>query len=149
MERSFEALTEAEHGWIDDQLERAREFVSAFAPQVTGDPLALESLDQAFSNFLAADSQDPAAANDAVIAVGVAFGAKLTKRLGFTWVIATDEYGTDLAVLSRPGRGDVTIVPTDFVAKRYERKESRFLTAALVEIEDQLRKLALEWGDPS
>ena len=56
-----------------DQLDRAREFVRrAFAPQVKGDPLALQSLDQAFSNFLVADSHDPATANAAVIAVGVA-----------------------------------------------------------------------------
>ena len=148
MERSFQALTEAEHRWIHDQLDRAREFVYAFAPQVTGDPLALEALDQAFSNFLASDSHDVATANAAVIGVGVAFGDKLVERLGFSWVIATDDYGTDLAVLSRPGRGDVTIFPTDFVAKRYERKESGFLKASLVDIEDQLREVAVEWGDP-
>jgi hypothetical protein len=149
MERSFVALTEAERRWIFDELEQAREFVRAFAPEVTGDLLSLESLDEAFSNLIKSDNHDGATANASVIAVGVAFGNKLVERLGFNWVIVTDEYGTDLGVLSRPGRGDVTIIPTDFVAKRYERKEWGFLESSFADIECQLREIAVEWGEPA
>jgi Domain of unknown function (DUF3806) len=78
-----------------------------------------------------------------------AFGGELVEVLGFQWVIATDEYGTDLAVLARPGRGDVTIFPADFVAKRYERREAPFLVTAFAETSEHLRRIAAEWGESS
>ena len=82
-----------------------------------------------------------------VLAIGAAFGTRLVEDLGFRWVVVTDDYGTDLAVLARPGRGDVIIVPADFVAKRYERKEAPFLVEAFAEIQRHLREIAVEWSE--
>jgi len=41
----------------------------------------------------------------------------------------------------------VLIVPGDFVAKRYERKEAPFLVAALAQIKQELKAIAAEWGE--
>src|SRR5579872_5841482 len=117
MDRSFEPLTSVENKWIDDQLELAREFVQTFRPEDSHRRLTLESLDQAFVSYLESNA-NPSTANGVILAIGAAFGTRLVEDLGFQWVIVKDEYGTDLAVLARPGRGDVIIVPADFVAKR-------------------------------
>jgi hypothetical protein len=146
MDPSFEPLTESEQQWIRDQVDRAREFAHEFDSQAPDGQPSLESLDVAFAAYLASDCE-PSRANDVVLAVGAAFGARLVEDLGFRWVIATDDYGTDLAVLARPGRGNVTIYPSDFVAKRYERREAPFLAASIAKIRDHLREIAAEWGD--
>ncbi len=115
------------------------------SPGQSAAPLSLGALDAAFAGFLA---RGPAAeANDAVLAIGVGFGDQLVNQLGFEWVIASDQWGTDLAVLARPGRGDVTIFPTDFVAKRYEAREMNFLGPSLGAIRKSLQQVASEWGE--
>jgi Domain of unknown function (DUF3806) len=132
MDRSFEPLSDAEIRYVSEQLARAHDFALALDPHADGARPSLESLDRAFENYLATDDE-PSNADELVQAVGAAFGAELVEILGFQWVIATDEYGTDLAVLARPGRGDVTIFPAEFVAKRYERREAPFLVTAFAE----------------
>jgi hypothetical protein len=146
MDRKFEPLSESEHQWIAEQLARAREFVREFDPQAGDGEATLDSLDRAFRHYLDAES-DASNANDVVLAVGAAFGLALVEGLEFEWVIVTDDYGTDLAVLARRGRGDVTIFPAEFVAKRYERREAPFLNAAYAEIQQSLRDVATEWGE--
>jgi hypothetical protein len=79
--------------------------------------------------------------------LGVALGSWLVQELGFRWAVATDEFGTDLAVVARRGRGDVTIYPTDFVSKRLERGEPRFFVDAFNDINRELERIAAEWGD--
>ncbi len=143
---SFDKLREAEAGFISEQLSRSRYFAAALDPHAGDGRPSLESLDRAFENYLASGGE-PSGTNDVVQIVGIVFGVELVERLGFQWVIATDDYGTDLAVLARPGRGDVTIFPADFVAKRFERREAPFLVAAFAEISQQLREIAAEWGD--
>jgi hypothetical protein len=146
--RSFEPLSEAEAQWVRKQLGRAREFVRDQDPGSVDGPPTLELLDRAFCNYLASAS-DPGDANAVVLAVGVAFGVRLVEDLGFEWVIATDDYGTDLAVLARRERGDVTIFPTEFVSKRCERREAPFLVASYAEIRHHLGEIATKWGDPA
>ena len=114
MERSFEPLTVAENEWVEDQLELARDFLREFGPDEPQPQLTLEALDSAFQKYLTSNA-DPSTANGVMLAIGAAFGARLVHDLGFRWVVVTDDYGTDLAVLARPGRGDVIIVPADFV----------------------------------
>lgn len=148
MNRFFQPLTEAEQQWVRDQFERAREFARKFDPQALDDSPILEALDSAFVIYLETEGE-PRGANEVVLAIRAAFGAQLVKDLGFRWVIVTDDYGTDLAVVARPGRGDVTIVPGDFVAKRYVRREAPFLVAAITEIRHHLDQIASEWGEPN
>jgi hypothetical protein len=146
VDRKFEPLTESEHEWIGEQLTRARDFAREFDPEARYGEATLDSLDRAFRHYLDTE-RDSSRANDVVLAVGVVFGSALIAGLGFQWVISTDDFGTDLAVLARPGRGDVTIFPADFVSKRYERREAPFLVSAFSEIQQSLRDIAAEWGE--
>ena len=147
MDRAFDPLSDAEIRYVSEQIARAHEFALALDPQAEGVRPSLESLDRAFEKYLATGGE-PSNANEVIQAVGAVFGTELVENLGFQWVIATDEYGTDLAVLARPGRGDVAIFPAEFVAKRYERSEAPFLVAASAEIREHLRQIAAEWGEP-
>jgi hypothetical protein len=148
VDRKFEPLTEAEEEWVKATLASARNFVCDYDPEGGDNEASLDSLDRAFKNYLAIES-DTNTANDVVLAVGVAFGSTLVSHLGFEWVIASDDYGTDLAVLARPGCGDVTIFPSDLVSKRYERREAPFLADAFAQIKESLNKIAEEWGENS
>jgi hypothetical protein len=145
MSQSFESLTKTEQDWVQSQLTKASTLVTTYAPEHSADPLSLSALDAAFAGFLARGAD--ADANDAVLAVGVGFGNQLVIELGFQWVVASDQWGTDIAVLARPGRGDVTIFPMDFVAKRYEARESNFLGPSLGAIRKSLEQVATEWGE--
>ena len=57
-------------------------------------------------------------ANTLVNALGIAFGQHLADGLELRWVIATDEFGTDLAVFGEPG--DLMMFPANMLAKRLE-----------------------------
>lgn len=140
----FESLSEAEYSWLHDRIAQAALFVDSQAPL---DLPSLASLDDAFEAFVNMGDAANARANDVVLAVGAAFGEHLVRTLGFEWRIATDEWGTDIAVLARPGRGDITIFPTDYVAKRWERREPRFLVASVGPILQTLQESAKAWGD--
>ena len=147
MTRTFEPLNDAEHDWLNLQLENATRVVQAFAPENASSPLKPSALDLAFSRFLTSEQSALGGSIDIVTAIGVAFGKNLVDRLGFAWVIATDDYGTGLAVLGRPGRGDVTVFPIEFVAKRHERQESDFIEHSIDSVEEDLERIAADWGD--
>ena len=140
----FDPLTEAETTWLKDQLRCA----TAFVGDASTDQLPpLTSLDEAFARFVALGDAANAEANGIVLCVGAAFGEHLVRDLGFQWGIATDDWGTDIAVLARPGRGDCTVYPTDFVAKRWERRETNFLVGSLEQISEMLDQYARDWRD--
>lgn len=141
---TFAPLSEAEAAWLADQ----NRFASMFVGQTPNDSLpSLQALDDAFAKFTARGSQANEDANAIVLCVGVAFGEHLVRSLGFEWCICTDEWGTDIAVRARPGRGDCTVFPTNFVAKRWERKETNFLVASLLDVSTTLRQYAIAWGE--
>ena len=140
---TFESLSDAERSWLFDQLTKAAVFANDCG---SADLPSLESLDDAFDAFVRLG--DAVDANDVVLAVGAAFGEHLVRTMGFRWGIATDDYGTDIAVLARPDRGDITIFPVNFVAKRWERRETKFLIASIGLVEKTLSESAAEWGDP-
>lgn len=65
--------------------------------------------------------------------------------IGLSWVVATDEYGTELAVYGLPNRGDVLVYPANFVGKRWERREVNFLGDSHRRIAQDVRRVASEW----
>lgn len=159
MELSFQPLPPEERRWIDERLAQAAELVRRFAPDAE-DPEstlegALSALDAAFAAFM--ESEEPgyeteeeelqaeAEAQEVVQAVAAAFGEALVQSLGFEWGMASDEYGVDRAVRALPGRGDVTLFPADFIASRYERRETGFLVAAVEEVGEHLQEVTAEW----
>ena len=140
-------LTDAERDWIARQLEGARLFVDAMSPDDAGRPVTLEALDRAFAAWLPQAGGDANEVNAAVNAVGIQFGQLLVNRAGFEWVVAADGQGTDLAVRALPGRGDVLVYPANFVAKRWQRRESNFLAASFEAIRQQVAAVAGAGGD--
>jgi hypothetical protein len=79
--------------------------------------------------------------------VGIAFGQALVGGIGLKWVIATDEQGSELAVYGFPGHGDVLVYPANFVAKRWERRETNFLEKAYQQIGQDIRGVFRDWQD--
>ncbi len=66
--------------------------------------------------------------------LGLAFGEIIVRELGHGWVVATDQYGSEIAVLGQPG--DQITFPTIAVAKRWRTKETGFLAPLLATIKD-------------
>jgi len=141
MKPKIEKLTDKENAWIAAQLQGAAKLVDIFVPEATGQPLTLAALDQAFAVWFASSPNDPQIINAVINRVGVAFGQLLVAGIGLSWVIATDEHGSDLAVHGLPGRGDVLVFPANFVAKRWEKQETHFLETAYQQIAEQVRTL--------
>jgi Domain of unknown function (DUF3806) len=142
MKQKIDPISEAEQTWVATELGRASEFVATYSPKDSGQVLNLAALDRAFAAWAASGAADDAeSANKIINAVGVAFGRFLVDGLGLKWVIATDEYGSDLAVYGLPDAGDVLVFPANFVAKRWQRQETNFLEESYKQIEQQVRSI--------
>ncbi len=63
----------------------------------------------------------------------VGFGDLLAK-IGFEWTVLSDEWGVSIGMVALRGTANMAVVPSSFVAKRWERKEERFVVEALSEI---------------
>jgi hypothetical protein len=138
MKQKIDKLSAKEEAWVAEQLEGAGKFVDAFSPEDAGQSLSLGSLDRAFAGWLATAETDSTVINGAINCVGIAFGQILVDGIGLKWVIATDEHGTDLAVYGLAGKGDVLVYPANFVAKRWERRETQFLERSYGQIAEQV-----------
>ena len=149
MRQRIDALTDKERRWVQSQLEGARRFVDAFAPEYAARDLSLNALDHAWAAWLETHQTDMALVNAAINVVGVAFGQLLVDAGPLDWVIATDEQGSDLAVYGLPGRGDVLVYPANFVAKRYERREIYFLRRSYGQITEHVRAVEASFGTPT
>lgn len=141
MDATVNPLTETEREWLTAQLAAAAQFVADYGSD--RHPAGLDALDHAWAAWLDRQSVDPEDPNTVINAVGVAFGQGLIEALdGFSWVIAEDADGRDLAVFGLPDTGDVLVYPANVVAKRYESREQQFLRAthdAIVAEVGQLR----------
>jgi hypothetical protein len=148
MNQRIDSLTDDERAWIATHLEAARKFVDAYSPEDAEEPLTLGALDRAFAAWLDSDVTDPEQVNSAINVVGAAFGDSLVKGLGLRWVIVTDAGGSELAVHGLPGQGDVLVFPQNFVAKRWEKRETFFLVPSYKQIARHLETLTQAQSDP-
>jgi hypothetical protein len=139
---TFSVLADSERAWIAQQLEGARLFVAAMSPADADKPITLEALDRAFAAWLPQAGNDTNQINGTINVVGIQFGQFLVDAIGFEWTISTDSHGTDLAVRALPGQGDVLVYPANFVAKRWERRESNFLVASFGAIRENVAAIA-------
>ena len=135
MNTKIEQLTAGEHEWIAQQIAVAHEFVQRTLNKDTEELPAPEDLDQAFNSWLHSLAPDEADANSVVNCVGIAFGQHLVNSTPLEWVIASDKYGTELALYGLPGQGDILVYPQNFVAKRYEANVGIFIVESI----DQIR----------
>jgi hypothetical protein len=145
MKQRIDPLNANEAAWIKSQLANATKFVEGFSPQGSEQPLTLSALDRAFAAWIASEPTDTGLINAVINYVGIAFGQALVDGIGFQWVIASDEQGSDLAVYAFPERGDVLVYPANFVAKRWERRETNFLENAYQQIGHDVRAVFREW----
>jgi len=142
MAATFTPLTQAETLWLSQQLSAAEALTAAHCPEAVGKALSPAILDRVWAAWVASEPSSPDAINAGINAIGIAFGAHLVQQSGFSWVIASDEWGTDLAVLALPGTADVLVYPANFVAKRWEGRETGFLQPAFQDITRRVTTLA-------
>jgi hypothetical protein len=135
MDTKIEQLTAGEHEWIAQQIAVAHELVQRTVNKDTEELPSPEDLDHAFNSWLHSLGPDEADANSVVNCVGIAFGQHLVNSTQLEWVIASDEYGTELALFGLPGQGDILVYPQNFVAKRYEANVGTFIVESI----DQIR----------
>lgn len=145
MKQKTDPLSQSETAWVKIQLENALKFVEGYSPGDADTPLTLAALDRAFAAWIASEPTETDLINAVINYVGIAFGQALVDGIGLKWVIATDEQGSELAVYGFPGRGDVLVYPTNFVAKRWERRETNFLEKAYQRIGQDVRAVFRDW----
>ena len=119
-QEQVEPLNDAEQEWVAENV--------AEAERRLGGELTPEGLDELWASLLREEHGDP---NAAINMVGLAFGEMLARRLDLSWVALTDEHGTEIAVR---GRADFTVFPTNFIAKRYEARDTGFIAPAFDEM---------------
>lgn len=118
-------LTPAETQWVANQVAIA----VAIAESYTGgsEPLpSLARLDATWIAWRGDSSANRLDANTVVNGLGIAFGKHLIESFGLDWVIATDEYGTDVAVFGEPHA--VTFFPANMIAKRLDEPPGPIFT---------------------
>lgn len=120
----IEPLSISESQWRGQQVEAARQLVERYCG-TSEMPPSLASLDAAVAAWFDDEADDRPDVNDLVNAVAVAFGHHLAKAADLSWVLATDERGSEIA-LHRTA-GDVLIYPTNLVAKRIVDDERGFI----------------------
>ncbi|MCA9113014.1 MAG: DUF3806 domain-containing protein [Planctomycetaceae bacterium] len=144
--QKFSELSPSEEQWIKHQLEGANAFLAAFAPESPPTHSLLDRLDSAFAAWMATQESDVDLVNKVINCVGTVFGQELVNELELCWVIVEDEHGTELAVKGTPEQGDALVFPANFVAKRWERKETTFLSDSLDKIRDNLAAVSQPSG---
>lgn len=133
-------LPAAELEALTSQLADARAVVARYADAGADLPSA-EDLDAALTAW-SADGPDRPDADHVAAAVGAAFGEHLRRAAGLAWVLATDEWGTDVALHGSPG--DLLLHPHSSVASRIAEGEIAFVAVLLRElvtaVEDRRRE---------
>lgn len=133
-------LNDSERAWLQAHLQVAHTLVETYAPHPSRAPTSPESLDAAWNAWIASPDRDPEMANTIVNATGAAFGQSLVDTAGFRWVVATDEHGTEMAIIALEGTADVVVYPMNLVAKRYETEEQGFILPLFARVRDQVSK---------
>lgn len=139
---TFVPLSPAEEEWIGAHRAAARQFVADMLPQHGSEPISASLLDQAYAAWLPQAGEDETNINAVINIVSTEFGQLLVDTAGFEWTVATDAWGTGLAVRALPDRADVLIYPTSFVGKRWELRETHFFAPSLAAICAQVKTIA-------
>ncbi|HMG44895.1 MAG TPA: DUF3806 domain-containing protein [Acidimicrobiales bacterium] len=139
-EVEIDGLSDGEREWIGAQLAVAVELAQRFTGDTEPVP-SLERLDETLRRWRSTGEPSDPDVDTVVNALGIAYGEHVRQQLRLDWVIATDEYGTDLALHGQPG--DVVIHPANATAKRVVAGDEGFfpsLYAAMAETVGALRR---------
>ncbi len=124
----------SENAWLEENRQLAAAMGIKYG---SGGALTLEELDVVFGRWtLEVEDKEPAmtVAN----ALGSAFGDFVVEQHGFSWVVVTDQYGTDYAV-KHPVL-ELIAFPSSSVAKRIERNEPECFVNLRTAILDTARR---------
>ena len=141
----FEELNDAERQWVESCIEAGKQMVADYSPADVKRPIDAGALDRAYAAWLATGQADGDRINQAINAVGFAFGQLLIDAAGFKWVVATDQYGCEMALLALPGKGDVLVYPANMVAKRWQSRATGFLVPLFKVVTQQVRDVQANW----
>ena len=110
---SIAPLNDAERTWLAEQLTRLA--------KVGVDVDDLASLghlyDEQLHEWLATPPPDRADPNDLINRLGSGLGEHIRRHTDLTWVVAADQFGTEIAL--HRGDGNVLVYPANMVAKRW------------------------------
>ena len=141
----IEELNDAERNLLMSNVDAARRLVADYAPKDQLSPLDAGILDRTYAAWLATGESEVNHINQVINAIGSAFGQLLVDAVGFRWVVATDQYGCEMAILALPSRGDVLVYPANMVAKRWQTRETGFLVPLFKVITQQVRDVEANW----
>lgn len=139
-------LAESQMPWLEHHRTLLRRRVQQLTGYDSDGLIPLPVLDDYWSRFIAAPPADNHELNLILNSVGVALGDHLQRVRSFEWVIISDAYGVCIGVVALRGTANVTTDPFNFVTKRWERKEPRFLVAGVQALSDTVNKFAKDWG---
>ena len=140
MGQTIADLNDAEREWAAAGLRTAGGVAQSAGLAVTpGDVLAPDVLDTAWAAWLGGHARGQEDPNPYINGFGLAFGAYLVDQLGLEWKKATDEYGTEIAVWGR--EGDIVVLPTNLVGKRYAAGTQRFFADIASKMEDDIGRI--------
>lgn len=128
-------LSAAEQDWVAETLASLPGLGVA-----DGDIVALgAAYDDALRTWTAAEPETRPDPNDLINRFGIGFGEYVRTRAGLAWVIASDEYGTDLALHGQPG--DIVLYPANMVAKRWVAGEAGVLPGIAAGLIEQIARV--------
>jgi hypothetical protein len=145
MKQKFKQLNDAEHKWISRSIANAQSLVAATSADDAGKEITPEILDRAYKCWLNSGLASAEQANDIIHAIAFAFGQYLVDRDGFEWTLVNDQFGTDIGIRALPNRGDVLVCPASMVAKRWETKETDFLSPIYRAVIEQRNSIRESW----
>ena len=121
----IDQLSGSEIQWRDNQCEIARVLAERYVGETSGLP-EIAALDDVIDGWFD-DDESRVDMNTLINGVGIAMGQHVASAANLTWVIATDDDGSDLALHGQPG--DILIFPANATARRVSAGERRFVSA--------------------
>ena len=98
--------------WIASNLQTMRTLIQQYTATSIGEGITLRALDVVWSAWLSQHDNSKEDPNPLINSFGIAFGQSFVDKLGFSWVIVTDEHGTEIAVHGQPN--DFLVFPPNF-----------------------------------
>jgi len=132
-------MNDAERRWMAGHQLRALMLGRAHGDAATVSAPSFAALDRAWEAEgaeLRASSGDP---NPLIQALGVALGQHLVDHHKLEWCVATDAFGTEVALYGKSG--DVLVYPLNLVAKRWQRNEGAFLVTLVAAMDADIEML--------
>lgn len=131
-------LHQSEVSWLGQMQEAGRLLHEAYVGKLDTRP-DVQALDTLWIKWQSDQNPGRPDPNTVVNALGLCFGQQLVDRLGFRWAVITDEYGTEMGCIARPG--DVTVFPANMTAKRLQNGARPFFGELFSQIEARVRAL--------